>query len=141
MIEIKWTEGEGPGFGDAAKVRMAVFCDEQGFTVEFDGRDHDAWHLVGYQEGRPVSAARIYWVEEGLMRFGRIAVLKAGRGLGLGSRMIDAMKEKARGLGAKKAVLDAQADKQAFYEKNGFAPTGVETLDEGVPHVEMSADL
>ena len=148
-MEFKWIHGRGPGFEDAAGLRETVFVHEQGFSleIELDETDGEAWHVVGYRQGRPVCTGRLFWDDDGAgcphhdaagrMHIGRVAVLRECRGGGTGLAVMDALVARAREMGAKRIVLNAQADKSGFYEKAGFACTGATMLDEGVPHVEM----
>ncbi len=145
MMDLRWIQGRAAGFEDAAAVRETVFVHEQGFSLEIEQDDFDgvAWHMVGYRKGRPVCTGRLFWEDEaaGKAHIGRVAVLPACRGMGLGLAVMNALTERARALGAKRAVLNAQTDKCGFYEKAGFARTGVTLLDEGVPHAEMEMIL
>lgn len=142
-MEYKWIHGKADGFADAAAVRTAVFCDEQGYSLEgeLDETDAVAWHLVGYRQGAPVCTARLYGdVAEGL-HVGRVAVLKDCRGLGLGRDVMERLEAKAAALGAPLLTLNAQVARQLFYERLGYTATGEGNLDEGVPHMHMAKPL
>ena len=52
-----------------------------------------------------------------------------------------AAEDEARRSGARAITLHAQANKQGFYERCGYAVSGPRDLDEGVPHVWMSKQL
>lgn len=143
MIEFSWMEGDGAGFEAARAVRHEVFVKEQGYSLigEFDAQDADSFHIIGREAGVPVCTARMFWDGDGLLHIGRVAVLPRLRGRQVGLQMMAEVVKKARPLGAKQVVLNSQADKTAFYEKAGFAPTGKTSLDEGVPHAEMAMTL
>ena len=49
---------------DAKKIRIEVFVNEQGFSVEFDDIDDIAFHIVGYDEGVPAAVCRYYYDNE-----------------------------------------------------------------------------
>lgn len=140
-ITFTWIKGQAPGFNKAALVRRAVFCDEQGFSEEneFDEIDKTALHLVGEIDGAPYCTARLFFSEPGseAIHLGRVAVLPALRGKGVGAQMLAQMLPKAKELGASAIVLDAQWDKQAFYKRAGYRATGNTSIDEGMPHNEM----
>lgn len=128
---------------DAKAIREEVFVKEQGFQHEFDEHDPKSWHLVLYLDGHPIATGRIFEVDPETYRIGRIAVLKAYRGMSVGTYVVKFLCNKIISLGARKAVLRAQLDKQGFYKKIGFRPdpNGEIVLDEGVPHIEMSKVL
>ena len=142
-MEYKWIVGKAQGFADAAAVRTAVFCNEQGYSFEgeFDQIDEKAWHLVGYRDGTPVCTARLYGEALAGLHVGRVAVLRECRGLGLGKALMEHQEEKAAELGAPLLTLNAQTARRAFYERMGYTASGEESLDEGVPHVRMTKKL
>ena len=110
---------------------------EQGFQEEFDAIDDSSWHLILYQNDRPVACARLFPQGDGVWHAGRIAVQKSLRGTGIGSRIMAVLEEKARQLGGKKIVLSAQCRAAEFYLKQGYQKTENEYLEEYCPHVEM----
>lgn len=139
-MDFVWTYGKGKEYQDAAKVRLAVFVDEQGFMREFelDEQDETSWHIVGYQDGKPVCAARLYTTDdESSYHIGRVAVLPEMRGQKVGIAMMKEAEDKAIELKAKELILNAQSDKTYFYECCGFSETGNTGVEEGQPHTEM----
>ena len=129
----------GEDFSPCRRIRIAVFCDEQGYRVEdeFDAEDAAAHHLLLTLDGEPVATGRILPVSEGVWRLGRIAVSRVLRGTGLGRVLVEEMRQKAQSLGAARFLLDAQCRVVGFYEKCGFVVTGEEHMDGHVPHVGM----
>lgn len=121
-------------------LRRAVFIDEQGYSEaeEWDDLDADARHLVAYDGDRPLGTARIF-VSEG--RIGRVCVLRAARGTGLGAALIRDAMARLRAAGCARAVLGAQVRAMGFYERLGFVACGPEYDDGGVPHREMARPL
>ena len=103
---------------EAKMIREQVFIEEQGFQNEFDDIDARSWHLVIYDYHTPIGCARMY-DENGVVIFGRIAVIKEKRHKHLGSYILHELEKKARELGYLEAVLSAQVNAKAFYEKNG----------------------
>lgn len=123
-------------------VRSEVFMKEQGFEHEFDDIDARAVHLVIYgEDGQGVGAARLFDDEPGCYHIGRLSVLKANRGQGLGAVMMRLLEEKARALGASRLVLSAQCRVRGFYEALGYRAVGDVYMDEFCPHVRMEKIL
>lgn len=144
-MDFFWCYGHRPAFEDAASVRKHVFVKEQGYSLqgELDGQDATSWHIVGYEKDVPVCTARLFCDTQtaGTYHVGRVAVLPALRGKGAGLQMMAKVEEKAKNLGVKRLVLNAQSDKTFFYERAGFTATGATSLDEGCPHTEMEKIL
>ena len=125
---------------EAKMIREQVFVEEQGFQNEFDDIDARSWHLVIYDYHTPIGCARMY-DENGVVIFGRIAVIKEKRHKHLGSYILHELEKKARELGYLEAMLSAQVNAKAFYEKNGYVAYGEEYLDEFCPHILMEKSL
>ncbi len=124
-------------------LRRAVFIEEQNVPEheEVDGRDGDALHFLAWFEGVPVGSARVLLIGE-TGKIGRVCVLRAHRGKGIGVALIRAALEALRGTaGVTQARLGAQTHALGFYEKLGFVATGPEYLDAGIPHRDMILTL
>jgi predicted GNAT family N-acyltransferase len=120
----------------ARAVRYAVFVVEQGVPVELEWDDMDAvsWHAVAYDaEGNPIGTGRL--LPDG--HIGRMAVLKASRGAGIGSAILDGLMAKAMDLGYRDLILNAQTVAIPFYARYGFVPEGDEFMEAGIPHRVM----
>lgn len=143
-MEFRWMTSK-EDLKDAYAIRIKVFCDEQGYSPdqELDDTDTapDTWHVVLYQDGKPVATGRIYWKAPGVIGLGRIAVKKAWRGRGIGALMVEEMNRKAALLGAGVSQLDAQKRAAGFYEKQGYHICGEEHMDGHVPHIMMEKPL
>ncbi|WP_245474750.1 GNAT family N-acetyltransferase [Bradyrhizobium sp. Leo121] len=72
---------------------------------------------------------------------GRMAVLKAARGTGMGARVLDALMAKAVELGYPELILNAQTHAEPFYARVGFERVGEEFEEAGIPHIEMRKRL
>lgn len=121
-------------------IRETVFMQEQGVPaeLEWDGEDGDAIHLLATNdEGNPIGCARI--LSDG--HIGRMAVLKAWRGRGVGRALLQRAVEVVDGIGCREAFLDAQRYAIPFYERLGFIAEGEEFLDAGIPHRHMRRPL
>ena len=125
---------------EAKIIREKVFVLEQGFENEFDEIDDIAYHLVVFQDDKPIGCARMF-VENEHMVLGRIAVLKEYRHLHIGSQILQKLEDKAKSLGYHETVLSAQVRAKSFYEKNGYVCFGEEYLDEYCPHIHMKKIL
>ena len=124
---------------DAVLIRQSVFVEEQGFKEEFDSVDHDAVHLVLYNDGVPAATCRFFKdsKEAGTYIIGRIAVIKAYRGQDFGSLILEKAGQFIKKAGGKKICLHSQKRVKDFYEKQGYHMYGKEDLDEGCPHIWM----
>ena len=124
-------------------LRHAVFVDEQGITPEdeFDGRDGEAIHLLAMLGGVPVGTARLF-VTGDIGKIGRVCVLSAHRGTGIGAALIRAALTELRVLpGVRLARLGAQTHAIAFYEALGFTAHGPLYDDAGIAHRDMDLTL
>ncbi len=120
----------------AKQIRITVFMDEQGFTEEFDALDEVCTHLVMFDRDIPVATCRT-WLSEDGWHVGRLAVIKAYRGRGLGQEMLAHAEQHVRSLGGNSISLHAQCRAEAFYRKCGYVPYGEIAYDEGVEHIHM----
>ncbi|MBL4915793.1 GNAT family N-acetyltransferase [Szabonella alba] len=124
-------------------LRRIVFIEEQGVSEadEIDDLDDEAIHLLALQDGRPVGSARLL-IRGETGKIGRVCVLRAARGTGLGAALIRAAIAEFRALpGIKRAKLGAQTHALGFYEGLGFAAEGPVYDDAGIPHRDMVLQL
>ena len=121
-------------------VRERVFIEEQQVPreLEWDDADQESLHLLALTEaGQPVGCARL--LPSG--QIGRMAVLPAQRGTGLGLRLLQAALDEAVRQGMPAVFLHAQTHAIGFYRKAGFVAQGPEFMEAGIPHVEMRLAL
>ena len=114
-------------------VRRAVFIEEQRVPehLEWDEADERAYHvLAAALDGRPIGTGRLK-ID---CRIGRMAVLKAWRGRGVGRSIMDALLREARRKGCATVSLHAQTHALDFYRRCGFTPIGDEFDEAGIPH-------
>lgn len=124
-------------------IRRAVFIEEQGIAEaeEWDDLDGQAIHLLAWQDSEAVGTARIF-LDGSTGKIGRVCVMPAARGTGLGRQLIKAAVDVLRSRhGVLQARLGAQVQAMGFYEKLGFAPVGEVYDDAGIPHQDMVRDL
>ncbi|HEY7062315.1 MAG TPA: GNAT family N-acetyltransferase [Chloroflexota bacterium] len=126
----------------ASAIRHAVFVDEQGvpFDEELDEHDRDAYHLLAWADQRPVGTGRLI-VEGDTGRIGRMAVLPAMRGSGVGSAILRRLLAEAERRGLRTVHLAAQLHARAFYARFGFLAGGPIFLDAGIEHQRMELEI
>ncbi|MDH6460365.1 ElaA protein [Micromonospora sp. A200] len=124
-------------FHDLLRLRIDVFVVEQHCPYpELDGRDVEPGtrHLWLERDGAVLAYLRILADPDGAARIGRVVVAPAARGGGHAGRL---MSEALRLVGDRSCVLEAQSYLVDFYARHGFAVTGPEYVEDGIPHVPM----
>src|SRR5687768_10461324 len=79
--------------------------------------------LVAFLEERAVGCGAVRLIESGTAELKRMYVEPANRGRGIGRRLVQALEDEARALGATRVVLETgirQAAALALYERCGF---------------------
>ena len=126
----------------ALALRRRVFCGEQGVSpaADQDGRDREATHLVALDEDRLVGTCRLLYRGR-TARLGRLAVEPQFRRRGVGAALLREAATAARRAGAERIELHAQTYARGLYERAGYAESGSEFVEEGIPHVAMRKPL
>ena len=104
---------------------------------ELDGRDVEPGtrHLWLTDGGAPLAYLRILADPDGIARIGRVVVAPARRAAaGTPARLMSAALEV---VGNRPCVLEAQSHLVAFYARHGFAVSGPEYVEDGIPHTPM----
>jgi predicted GNAT family N-acyltransferase len=124
---------------DAKLIRTQVFICEQGITEadEWDDQDVISQHFVIYDQDQPIATARL--LENNSV--GRVAVLKAYRGQGLGQMIMLEIISYAQKQRRSVLTLSSQVHAISFYEKLGFIVQGNSYDECGIPHIEMTMSL
>lgn len=124
------------------QLRSDVFVVEQNCPyLDLDGRDVEPqtvhlWVETAEDPGTPLGALRILQEPDGsTLRIGRVVVAQPHRGAGLAAQLMQAALGQ---VGGHRCVLDAQAHLAHWYARFGFAPSGPEFLEDGIPHVPMA---
>jgi predicted GNAT family N-acyltransferase len=133
---VSWQE-HGPTL---AEIRQRVFVVEQNVpeALERDGLDWQCIHVLARdREGRGLGTARLMLDA----RIGRMAVLSAWRGHGVGAAMLRALMAAARERGECEVRLHAQLQAAGFYARYGFRAQGEPYQEAGIAHVHMVARL
>ena len=121
------------------RIRQQVFIDEQQVPValEWDGRDPQALHFLAENAGQAVGCARLLRHDAQRAQIGRMAVLPAYRGRGVGAALMQTVLRQATSLGVTQLFLHAQLPVIDFYRRFGFTPQGDIFLDAGIQHRTM----
>lgn len=120
-------------------IRETVFIDEQHVPVdlEWDDLDQDACHVLVCLGDEGIGTARL--LNDG--HIGRMSVLPDYRGMGLGSKMLTLLIDKARELALDIVVLSAQLHAIPFYQTHGFHVVSDSYMDAGIVHKDMERQL
>ncbi|MFI1012335.1 GNAT family N-acetyltransferase [Streptomyces sp. NPDC020965] len=148
---------EGPADRKACfAVREDVFVIEQRVPVEieydvFDEDGADTVHLLALAgDGTPLGAGRLLHGPAAADRtggdprvgsLGRLAVVPAARGLGVGVALVRAIEDAARERGLTVMDLHAQTHARGFYERLGYTAYGPEYDEAGIGHQGMRREL
>ena len=130
-------------------LRQRVFVLEQGCTyVDADGRDPEAWHLLGWQgqgggpDRRLLAVARLFErlpERDGMASIGRVAVDLSARGRGIGRLLLAEAVARCDAIAPGAAIhIQAQAYLERFYGASGFRRVGPGPyLHDGIVHLDM----
>ncbi|MDT9595408.1 GNAT family N-acetyltransferase [Nocardioides zeae] len=95
-------------------------------TDEQAGEEGEQGELLGY----------LRLLDDGAYaRVGRVLLARTARGRGLADGLLHAALEQ---IGERESRLDAQAPLAGWYAGFGYAVTGPEYLEDGIPHVPMT---
>jgi ElaA protein len=123
------------------QARIAVFMIEQHCLYQdLDGLDPHCQHLLlRNTAGELLGYARI--VPAGLVypeiAIGRVITTQAGRGMGLGVRLMQAAIAECESQGQRRIRIGAQAHLQKFYQSCGFVTDSAPYDEDGIVHVKM----
>ncbi len=129
---------------DVLQLRSRVFVVEQTCVyLDMDGRDPDAWHLLGRAGAARdtlVAYARVFeaGVRYAEMSIGRIVSAPEVRGTGVGRATVEeAMRRCAQKWPGKPIRIAAQRRLENFYAGFGFTVAGEPYLEDGIEHIDM----
>lgn len=125
---------------EALDIRKRVFVEEQGIseTLEQDGNDSSALHMVVKNGDIAVGTVRIRFLNNQQAKLERMAILKPSRGAGIGKGIITFLEEELKKRGIEQIVLHAQYCVMDFYIKCGFRETGLPFLEADIKHIRMA---
>ena len=137
--QVSWQAAQAP----LRAIRTEVFINEQHVpeALEWDGEDPHAIHVLAADlHGNPIGTARLL-LHDTMAHIGRMAVLPAWRGQGVGASLLKCLLDAARQRGASSVFLNAQTYAVPFYERYDFVREGGEFLDADIPHYRMTLSL
>lgn len=124
------------------KLRSEVFVIEQHcIYLDMDGKDTEAYHLLGYEKGVLGAYARI--LPQGVSypdysSIGRVCTGNGYRGQGLGKRLMQTAIQNCQTLFPNVNIkISAQSYLLKFYAELGFEALGQEYLEDDIPHRAM----
>jgi predicted GNAT family N-acyltransferase len=138
-IEVKpvdWSEAEA----ELRSLRTRVFIEEQRVpeALEWDGLDGRCRHVLALSpSGQAVGCGRLTPERQ----IGRMAVLPAWRGRGIGSLLLKKLLRLACEEKMPRVFLNAQVHAIPFYERHGFSARGPVFDDAGIAHRRMERVL
>ncbi len=123
------------------QLRSAVFVvEQQCIYQDMDGYDMKALHIMGYRDKEVIAYTRIFRPGEYADKasISRVLVNHSERDKGYGREImkaaIAAVNEHFK---TTSIELSAQTYLKKFYTSLGFRETGVEYLEDGIPHTRM----
>lgn len=128
---------------EIVNVRKRVFQDEQGISasLEFDGFDASAVHLLAYSNDLAVGTARIRETEQNTAKLERLAVLPEYRQQGIGTQLMKVAIATVIQQNKSRVIVHAQAYIAPLYRQLGFKAIGNLFTEAGIPHVKMILHL
>jgi putative N-acetyltransferase (TIGR04045 family) len=126
-------------------IRHAVFVSEQQLFADSDMDEHDddpdVLHALGFCDGVPAGAVRLFPLRGGLWQGDRLAVLPRYRTVGLGSPLVRLAVAEAAARGGKRMVAHIQVANVAFFRRLGWELDGLPERYYGMPHQPMAVTL
>ena len=124
-------------------LRQEVFVVEQNCPyLDADGKDQDAWHLMGFDEANNLIAYTRLLPKgisyEKYASIGRVVTSPKARGEGAGKEIMTASIEWCVKLFPNQPVkISAQTYLLKFYKNLGFEPVGEGYSEDDIPHIGM----
>ena len=127
------------------QLRIAIFVVEQNCPYqELDGKDIDAFHILGKDNDMLIATARI--LKKGVSypewSIGRVVVAETHRENKVGYELMNHAIRFIHNIEPNAAIrISAQSHLEAFYMQFGFVSTGKKYDEDGIPHVEMLGEF
>lgn len=148
MTDWQWLafdELSGADLYQVLALRQDVFVlEQQCLYPDLDGRDQEAWHLLGWQstDGQRRLAAYLRCFAPGVryaeMSLGRVLTAPAARGTGIGKRLLELGIDHAeRAHPGHPIRIGAQRYLERFYQGFGFVTISTPYDEDGIEHVDM----
>ncbi len=128
-------------YAEIRNVRFTVFVEEQQVpeSIEIDDRDQECIHVLAFDRDEPIGTGRIDMAKLG--RVGRLAVLAANRGQGVGTAIVEFLHDIAKQNELDSVWLHAQTVALPFYEKLGYQVVSDPFFEANIEHVTMQKEL
>lgn len=106
----------------AQAIRYQVFTVEQKIPkgLDLDGLDEGSVHALVEDKNTLVATARLSIKEDGSSVMARVAVTEPYRGMGIASKVVQALMDYARNDGVSSIEIHAHGYLRNYYEKFGF---------------------
>ena len=146
-IEWQWSSFSGLSGAHVYEIlslRQRVFVVEQNCAYQdADGRDADAWHLLGWDSSarkKLIGYARVF--EPGARykepSIGRIVSAPEVRGTGVGRMIVNESMRRCAELWPKRTIrVAAQRRLEQFYREFGFVVDGEPYIEDEIEHIDM----
>jgi predicted GNAT family N-acyltransferase len=124
-------------------IRYQVFVVEQSIplALDLDGLDDTSVHALVMKDNVLVATARLSKGFDGHAVMARVAVMKAYRGSGVATKVIDALMAHARFMGLSSIEIHAHEYLRNYYERFGFEFIRDVEVVGGHPLIEMRHQL
>ena len=131
----------GDDLSEVFAIRRKVFVEEQKIpdSIEFDGYDSEAMHVIVYEEaGSKIAVATGRIIYNGQdCQIGRVAVLKEFRGKKYGDFTVRMLLNKAFTAGINEVTINCQQSAEEFCSKIGFHRVGCNFTEAGISYCKM----
>lgn len=126
---------------DILQLRAEIFVVEQNCAYQdLDDKDRKALHLMGHQQSKLISYARILapGISYKEASIGRVVVAASYRKKGTGKElMMEAIRETLGKYNVKEIVISAQQYLERFYSDLGFVTESEPYEEDHIPHIKM----
>ena len=144
VISKPFEELTVPEVYEILRLRSEVFVVEQECAYQdIDGKDPGSWQVMVFDdEGELVAGLRVLrpGVSFPEASLGRVLTRYRGKGYGV-MAMREGIRIAREQYGVEMLRIEAQCHAIGFYERFGFRVDSAEFLEDGIPHVEMVADI
>lgn len=124
---------------DIMRLRVDVFVVEQECPYpELDGRDTEpATEHLWVEVGGEVAACVRVLEGDGCAIIGRVATARGHRGNGYAAQLVRLALER---IGGQRTEIGAQTYLEGWYSQFGFARSGEDYVEDGIPHLPMARE-
>lgn len=132
-------------YRDYFELRWRILCApwNQPRGIERDPSDASSIHLMAIDDdGTILGGGRLHFNSPAVAQIRYMAVETRHQQQGIGSRLLQALEQRARQSGASEVMLNARDTALAFYRKHGYQTEGPgHLLFDSIAHVKMRKHL